>query len=343
MKILLIGDFAGKSSEGLSQISKRLAVLMGNHNETLNANTKNVISIKTLIKIFQFKPDVIHYVTGITIRSLIITKLLKLFLLNRPKTILSAVRVFLAPLHIKLIKYFKPDLILTQAGKWSAIFKYEGIATEFLLNPVEIEKFNKVGLNAIDLKEKYGIPADKKIILHVGHIKENRNLDSLLEISEDLKVSGYKVVIVSSPSFHHDEKLIERLIKAEFIIIKGFIDKIEEFYNIADIYFFPVKGLSKNYFPKTYNEVGVIDTPLSVLEAIAVGIPIVTSEIDSLNLILDQNTLQNLVVWDGLDNLVAIFNRMVKLNIHPYGETAMKFSSQKVASDLNHIYNSLIV
>ncbi|MCC7004846.1 glycosyltransferase family 4 protein, partial [Candidatus Nomurabacteria bacterium] len=138
------------------------------------------------------------------------------------------------------------------------------------------------------------------------------------------------------------KKLLERLDGAGHIIIKGFIDKIEELYNIADIYFFPVKGLSKNYFPKTYNEVGVIDTPLSVLEAIAVGIPIVTTEIDSLTNILDKNTLENLVVWDGSNNLVALFNKMIKLNIHPYGKSAMKFSSQTVSSELNYIYNSLV-
>lgn len=343
MKILLIGDFTDKGDEGLSQISKRIAELMSVYHEILKVNTKDTISPKNLIKIYQFNPHIIHYATGITIRSFILEKVIKLICLNKPKTILSAVRVFLTPGQIKFIKYLKPNLILTQAQKWESIFQSKRILTMFLPNPIDINKFKKIGLTTDHLKEKYGIPINKKIILHVGHIRKNRNLESLIDISEELEANSYKVLIVSSPFFAHDVELYEGLISSGFIVVKEHVKNIEELYNAADIYFFPVRGLEKNYYPKIYNEVGVIDLPLSVLEAIAVGLPIVTTKIDALERILEQNTLSNLVIWDGKKDLIDIFNNMIKLNINPYWNSVDKFSFQKVSSELQTIYNNLVV
>jgi len=46
----------------------------------------------------------------------------------------------------------------------------------------------------------------------------------------------------------------------------GFYEKIEEFYQASDVYIFPVR-----------NPTGSIDLPLSVLEALAVGLPVVST------------------------------------------------------------------
>lgn len=342
MKILLIGDFTGIGNEGLTQVSKRIAAIAQSYNQTLTLNTKEVLKPKNLYKIIRFNPEIIHYVTGITIRSLIIAKIIKLICLNKPKIILSAVRVFLTPLQIKLIKIFKPNLILTQASKWENIFKKYGIPTKFLANPIDTDKFCIVDYDKKLLREKYNLPEVKKIVLHVGHIKKNRNLECLLEFSEKFKKYNYQIVIVSSPFFKEDTELANKLRDAGFIIINGHIEKIEEIYNASDIYFFPVLGLGRNYYPKSYDEVGVIDMPLSVLEAISVGLPVVTTEIDSLYNLFELDKLKNIVIWDGRIEIILLFERIINLKQQTYCTSTNKYSYQNVHDQLNSIYQNMV-
>ena len=154
MRILLIGDFTGRGDEGLSKISKTFLDLISDQNEVLKLNTKETILPLNVLKIIKFNPDIIHYITGVTIRSFIVAKLLKLICLNKPKTIISAIRAFLTSSQISFIKYVKPTLILTQAQKWETIFQEKGITTKFLPNPVDTNKFKRSDVNKDMIRRK---------------------------------------------------------------------------------------------------------------------------------------------------------------------------------------------
>jgi glycosyltransferase involved in cell wall biosynthesis len=46
------------------------------------------------------------------------------------------------------------------------------------------------------------------------------------------------------------------------------------FYQIADYFVFPVEKYEDGIYPKKYNQVGVIDMPLTVLEAMSCNLPV---------------------------------------------------------------------
>jgi glycosyltransferase involved in cell wall biosynthesis len=287
MKILYLGSYQGKGDEGLTQLSKRISSLSSKNNQTISINTKDLIKITILIKIIKFKPEIIHYITGATIKSFILLKVIKMINKNNYKTVLSAVRVFMTSKQIKLIKHLKPDLVLSQSKKWEEVFIRNSIKTNFLCNPIDCSRYSINQENKETIRRKYNLPINNKLLLHVGHIRKNRNLDFFILNKDKIHQAGIDLLVVGS-SFHKiDINLKNKLISAGFHVISEFIDKMEEVYRMSDIYVFPVEGLQSNYFPRKYEEVGVIDMPLSILEAICCGIPVVSTEIDSLKRLIE--------------------------------------------------------
>jgi glycosyltransferase involved in cell wall biosynthesis len=136
---------------------------------------------------------------------------------------------------------------------------------EYVKLGVDTEKFKPATQDEIaELKKKYGFGLEKPIVLHVGHMKEGRNIRSLLKISDKYQV----VLAVSSLSpERQNAELRAKLEERENIkIIDEFIENIEELFKLADVYFFPVKQLGH-----------CIDVPLSCLEAAACNKPVITT------------------------------------------------------------------
>ena len=123
------------------------------------------------------------------------------------------------------------------------------------------------------LKEKYGIPADKPVILHVGHLRPQRNIEVLLNLEESM----HAVLVVSTQTANEqDAALRQRLSERENItILDSYIPNIEEVYQCSDVYLFPVK-----------DEHACIASPLSALEAAACDLPVVTTAFGELRQLL---------------------------------------------------------
>ena len=130
---------------------------------------------------------------------------------------------------------------------------------------VDTKKFSPVSEEcATELKLKYGFNPDKKIVLHVGHLNEGRNICLLKEISEE-----YQVLLVTSTLTKNQQDLElkkELLLKSNIRIIDEYVPQIQEIYQLSDVYFFPVLEAGK-----------CIDVPLSCMEAAACGKPVITT------------------------------------------------------------------
>lgn len=125
------------------------------------------------------------------------------------------------------------------------------------------------------LREKYGIPADKPVVLHVGHMTTGRNITRLMEVDERFHV----VLVVSTKTRGvQDEQLRAQLEARENItIIDDYVPQIEEIYQLSDVYLFPVQ-----------EELCCIDVPLSAMEAASCGIPVVATPYGELRELLGQ-------------------------------------------------------
>ncbi|MBR7132412.1 MAG: glycosyltransferase [Clostridia bacterium] len=166
----------------------------------------------------------------------------------------------------------------------------------YLKTGVDTEKFIPVSEEKQrHLKEKYNISPEKKVILHVGHLKVGRNIDELTKLD-----SKYQILLVVSQQFENekDTDLRQRLESKENIkILDSYIPEIEEVYQLADVYFFPVK-----------DEGNCIDVPLSCLEAAACNKPVVTTDYGEMKEFLDKEGFYFIDAADSktLNSLIEI-------------------------------------
>jgi len=279
MRICLLGDFMGNPDEGMKNVSKTIRDKLSLKHNILALNSRDVFKKGFVKSIRSFQPEIIHYLHGPTIRSLVLLEGLTIISGNKAKTISSATRPYFSKYSRWTIPLLKPDLILTQSSKSESVFKKMGCRVEFLPNGVDCVKFAPVNENEkLTLRRQFDLPENAIIVLHVGHIKPNRNLDVFKEIQ---KIENVQVVIVGGITETADERLKKDLQNIGVKVFHKLYDDISQFYKMADLYVFPLKDAG-NKLPDSYNQVGAIDLPLSIFEAMACNLPVITTKFGAL-------------------------------------------------------------
>jgi len=271
MRICLVAHFKHNPLEGdigTKNVAYYLSKELSKRHEILQIDVRGINSWR---KIKAFKPQIIHFVLGPSTLGLIIAKAFKIWHTGA-KVIMSAPNPFL---RFKMfLPLFKPDLILTQSQHYEEIFVKLGFKTEFLPNGVDVEKFSPASSGLKErIKDKYGIDANKFVILHVGPIIERRNIRLLGNLQE----GDNQVLIIGRIPFEEDiyKSLSD---KGCLVWIKQF-ENIEEIYKMCDCYVFPTPPI---------NTTASIDIPLSVLEAMACNLPVITTRFGALPRIFDE-------------------------------------------------------
>jgi glycosyltransferase involved in cell wall biosynthesis len=138
-----------------------------------------------------------------------------------------------------------------------------GIQAKILNIGIDRERYAPAG-DTSALREKYGVPLARPVLLHVGHIRESRNIRWLLQVQQALP--HVQVLLVGSTATEQEDALCEELVRAGVIVLRKFIPDIQEVYQLSSWYCFPV-----------LNDDGAMETPLSILESMAVDLPVIST------------------------------------------------------------------
>jgi len=115
------------------------------------------------------------------------------------------------------------------------------------------------------LRAQYGLAPDMPLVFHAGHILPNRNIRALVSLQRALQGEA-QVLVLGSSAFGVDEALVRALEDAGAIVITRYVERLAELYQMADCYVFPVHSAQ-----------GSVEIPMSVLEAMACNLPVVST------------------------------------------------------------------
>ena len=220
-----------------------------------------------------FQPDAILYVPDASLNEL---SLLRCGLFRLAAGSIPIGMITLQPNSFNMfvrmmLCLWKPDILFAQAApSKQATYKRYGIRYQLLPPAVDVERFQPVkgDLEKQRLLRKYGLPQHSKICLHVGHIRASRNIDWLLQLN--LPAEAHLVVLGSTSRFI--EKDLKRVLQERGVtVLSSYLPAIEEIYQLADVYLFPVQAPD-----------AAIEIPLSILEAMACNLPVVTTSFGGL-------------------------------------------------------------
>ncbi len=290
-RILLVTElFAPPYDEGIKRTAYNIYNILRKHGDVLvlcrdfqkadsiiRVHTNRLfasVSITKLIK--RYDPRAIVYLpfASLTFAGYVRSLILSCYCKNR-----NFVLIGLQPKYVKInlfvnviLRFFKGSA-LTPSPKLMQFWRKNGIDGKLISLYTNLDQFTQ--LKDIDkkreLREKYGIPANKYVLIHIGHLSKGRNLKTLIPLQDD----NNQVLIVTSTSTPKDS-LAPMSTKSELedsgvIVLDTYVDEVSELYQLSDLYVFPVT-----------DECASIGLPLSILEARACGIPVLTTEYGSI-------------------------------------------------------------
>jgi glycosyltransferase involved in cell wall biosynthesis len=287
VKILLVSErLSGRSDEGIKNLALALLRELSAGHELLALSGRSAegdarftrvpmnpffFNRELLSQVRRFGPDAILYVpwTSGTARTFWRARVLKI-------AAAAPVAVFLtqpyrAPRWERTLKrVLVPDLVLGMGEETIRESTAAGARTEFVPAGVDLAKFTIPSVEQrTESRRRLDIAAEERLILHVGHLSPQR-MDSG-EMRRMAQRPGWKLLVVGSPETTQDPELIALLTDAGARVIREYLPKIEAVYAAADVYLFPT------WDPR--NSIGV---PLSVLEALACGLPVVSTPFEGL-------------------------------------------------------------
>jgi len=338
LRICLVTDYSAPD-EARKVIAHNLHRELSKNHEVLKADIRSISSVDFWKGVRRFEPHVIHYIPGASSLSFAITKVMK-SLSKKPKTIMSSMlNPFHKPFHgfyylssyltRWTIPFIKADLVIAQSEGAEEEFKKLGCNVKFMVcSGVDVKRFVPVsGKRKEELREKYGIKHEKFVVLHVGSIRKWRNVEILkgLQSHPDLQV-----IVVGRTSTRFERNVALELKGMGCKIINEYVPKIEEVYTLSDCYVFP-----------TTDPVGSIDIPLSVLEAMATNLPVVSTRFGGLPTIFKEG--DGLFFVGHRENVYKIVENIKngKLEIKTR-EKVLQYSWDNITKRLEGIYNELL-
>lgn len=228
------------------------------------AATRTFMHPRLRNEVASFSPDTVLYVPS---PSSTVGSFVRAFALRRHSPRARHAMVALIPrrhaARLKpVLRAAAPDLIFVPS--YASLLHLNDLALRGAIVPVgvDLDAFGSARDGEKQaLRRRYQVPADAFVYLHVGHLSPKRNLGSLARLA---KLPGAHVIAIGSTSTPEDGALRATLEMAGVRVIREFVP-VHEYYRMADAYVFPV-----------IDSEGCVEVPLSVIEALASGLPVIT-------------------------------------------------------------------
>ena len=193
---------------------------------------------------------------------------------------------------------------------------------------VDTSKFANVEIDRDKKRQELDIPVDKKLLISIGELNENKNHETVIRALQDIKDVCY-IVVGKGDKQQMLEKLIDDLDMSDRVFLLGYRQDIGELLKMSDLFVFPSyrEGLS-----------------VSVMEAMSSGLPVVCSNIRGNCDLIDEN---GGVLFDphSVDDCKNAITKALNSNMADMGKCnqvkVSNFSYEKVHNKMKEIYKCL--
>jgi glycosyltransferase involved in cell wall biosynthesis len=269
LRLALVGRFVDEADEGAKKIASRTAQALSARHEIARLSHRDLMRPSGRAALTSFRPDVIHMFARPKLRDLAVAK----WSLRRTpsaRLVVTAMhpdRMHLAcPPFVWGLRCARPDIVLVQSRASEKMFDDAGTHVVWCPNGVDAGAFRPVDSETRRArKSELGLDPERAVVLHVGHLTAKRKLHRLIPLAAECQL-----VVVTSRHFPELPGLRSSLERAGARMLDQFFLEIARVYQAADCYVFPV-----DYGDSIYQ-------PLSVLEALACGVPVVSMPYPSL-------------------------------------------------------------
>lgn len=201
----------------------------------------------------------------------------------------------------------------------------------YLVNGVglPLEAYNRP-IDRMKKREELGVAKETKVILSVGELNDNKNHKIVIEALKEFKNENFKYLICGvGPLENELVRQINEFGLSHKIELLGYRNDIIEILKISDLFIFPSKreGL-----------------PVSVMEAMANGVPVVASDIRGNRDLIDNKVNGELFSYTNDNALEKILYRFFRdeISLDLYKKNAdcgiKEYSKTKIIKILKKIY-----
>jgi glycosyltransferase involved in cell wall biosynthesis len=236
----------------------------------LVSNLRPLVSIELQRAIRRHRPRAIIYIHRLTTLALLRARYFKLLGRGCRTVVIDLQPSGLGWLGRLLGRGLWPDLLLVASEADRRRVAALGATVKIIAMATDLGRFRPADPGEKEvIRHRWGLPAETDLVLHVGHLKGSRNLLSLVPIAG--RPNTTVAVVVSRGREASSDALQAELEAAGVVVLEGYRPDVEEIYRAADCYVFPV-----------IDSAGAIAMPLSVLEALASDVPVVTTSYGAL-------------------------------------------------------------
>ena len=248
-----------------------------------------------------------------------------------------ALRRFYSKYLWKYVKFFyrSSDRVIAPSNAIALMLRKHKIGNVAVVpNSVDLKRFN-TRVSGTPALERLGISREEKVVLYIGRVSREKNLDVMLKAAKLLLKKRNDVRFVvggTGPALEEQKRLANRLGIASKLTFTGFVSKTElpQMYAASDML----------CLPSNFETQGIV-----ALEAMAAGKPVVGSDYMALrDLIKDGKNGEKFKPSDARScakKIEKVLNNSSAYKKHAT-ETARQYSSRRVTDALLDTYNLLL-
>lgn len=222
-----------------------------------------------------------------------------------------------------LITINQEDFALAQAKMKAGRVEYvHGVG-------IDVEKFTRQTINKVEKRNELNIPQNAKLLLSIGELNRNKNHETVIRAIKDMDV--FYLIAGNGPLENNLREIVYDLGLSNRVRFLGYRRDIGELCTAADLFVFPSlrEGL-----------------PVSLLEAMASGLPVVCSQIRGNTDLIDE---YGGALFDPLDveNCKKAIIKILSGDLPQYGaynsKRVQQFSLEIVNQEMRKIYWEAVI